>query len=280
MQYSVKTYNNPNSNLININDINTGINTGISTGIININDELNKGNEFEYEKTEKIKIRKINPNNNNNNNNNVEEKRIILQKIKNNNYQNGNMSTLSPMNLINAYKYKYNNNMNDTSYMDREMNLNRQKRTNNLSYSKNEMKYHKYPFVIKTNNNENQNGVYYRGVNNPYKQNYKSTYKINKNNMYMSSPYENNNTMPDYEKSMTENSEYVITPMKDNHNQYVFQKKRMNDNYDNNNYDPQQNNIKITRNNLIRYNDSNIDESVNNKDDDEQKIWIIILIML
>ena len=197
-QYSVrtyKTYNNLNTN--EINDINN-----LNNDIIDINKEINNSNEYEYEKIEKIKIKKKNYNDNIPPNNNIlEEKRIILQRINNNNNHKTN------------YDYYQYNNTDKNNYFDRETNINRQKRANNQSYSSNQMRDHNYPFVIGARNKGDQNDNFYKN-----NKNYKSTYKKTNNNI-------SNDYYPNNEKNILENSEYIITPIRED--PYYFNKRRI-----------------------------------------------------
>jgi hypothetical protein len=155
-QYSIKTYNN-NKNNLNINNIEELKNLNINDG-------------FEYEKCEKIKI-KIMPNNNNNNsNNNNQSYNTYYSAYKTNNQNDNNNNRIEEKRIL-LHKIKTKNNeinktnvINDDYNFDKERDLHKQKRTNNISYSNSEMKYHNYPFVISMKKKDNSNDIYYKTI--------------------------------------------------------------------------------------------------------------------
>ena len=182
-QYNLRDYNNNinsniNNNLNNVNDININNLAGLNNNdIININRIINeKGNEFEYEKTEKIRIKKINDpnniyvNNQNPNRNNFEERSVILHKIRNNenniypyNYEYNTKTYKS--NNIYPYDYRYNTNRNNTNniypynyeYNTKTYNANN---TNPNDYKYNNSHnntYSTFPYNNEYNNNNNAN---------------------------------------------------------------------------------------------------------------------------
>ena len=132
-QYSVKTYNNKNN--FTINDIEDLKNLNINDG-------------FEYEKCEKIKIT-ITPNNNNTNINNQSYNTYYsTYKNKTNTNSTKNNNRIEEKRIL-LTKIKTKNNINNfDNIIDKERDLDKQRRTNNISYSNSEMKYRKYPFVI------------------------------------------------------------------------------------------------------------------------------------
>ena len=89
--------------------------------------EINDDDEYEYEKSEIIRIKKINyiptTNPNERGNNKFNNKKVFPDKI-------GNMNK----------RFNKNNNI------DKENDLKKKRRTNNLSYSSNPLNSHKYPF--------------------------------------------------------------------------------------------------------------------------------------
>ena len=209
--YSIKTYNNN----FNINDIN------------NLYDFYNSDG-YEFEKSETIKIKKINfiPNGQNGQNrpnidNNRIEKRIIIQNIKNNR---------NPDNNINKYNFNTNDNLEEN--LNKEKDLQKAKRTNNLSYISSDLRPPKYPFVIKTKGQDAPSpyDLYYRTIKNPNIKNYKTNY----NNIYKESQNDLDNNynyyIPLNERNLTETSDNPVSPEKQNN--FIFHKKRIYENND------------------------------------------------
>ena len=218
-KYSIKTFNN-NFNINDINDLN----------------DINDNDGYEYEKSEIIKIKKINyiptdnPNERNDNNKfnknknkRIEEKRIILDKLKNN--RNKKLNDNIPKN----------NNINDN--INKENDLKKKRKTNNLSYSSNPMNNYKYPFVISLKSPNNPNEIYNRkkfypksnsknpNFNNIYI-NHEGSNDLDNNTQFIPTNINNDNILP-------EKSESVVSPIKQNN--FILQKKRVYDNNINNN---------------------------------------------
>ena len=230
------------------------IRTNNDINLNELNDDINSHDTYEYEKSEIIKIRKVNylptdPRNtvNNNNGNRIEEKRI---KLKNKN------------------KTPFHNNKNDLNNMN---NLNNQRRTNNISNSSAD---YKYPFVIPTTNKNNPEEVYYQPVNsrntllNNKQTSTDSSNNYDYNNQYISKLDNSDNI------SITENSD-VVTPLKQN--PYAFRKKRIyGDNDRKNNYNVYPYNLKLYNNRREeepQYNaDNNVDsDTINSYRDNPDK---------
>ena len=225
---------------------------------LNLND-INNNDTYEFEKSEKITIKKVNyipqqvrqtptTEPNNNINNRIEEKKIILHKIKNRNPN------------INNNNINYNNIYDKMDpLINKEKELNDMRRTNNIS---NFDSNYKYPFVIPTNNKKNNNYVPYRYNNNNIPSN--DFGSNNYNNNYYYPERDNNNS--DY-ISVNESSENKISPIKQN--QFAFHKKRI---YNNNSSIYKNKNPSILKlSNILNKNNNNIDEqfSENNNDSDD-----------
>ena len=204
-QYSIKTFRTFND--INLNEL---------------NDDLNS-DTYEYEKSEIIKIKKVNylPNEHINNKR-IEEKRIVLSKIKNKTpYSN---------------KIKY------------ELNNPNTKRTNNISNASSD---HKYPFVIPTKKKNSFNQVYHGPVNNKnYIPNNRDINTEPLNNQFVPQKYNYNDNI-----SLSETSD-VVTPLKQT--PFGFKKKRIYNDNDKNENENEYNNTHPY--NLKLYNNKNNNE--------------------
>ena len=214
-----------NNNIKNNNTINNNVK---NNKIINIDDNINNKNDYNYNNN----IFNMNQNNNINNNidNNQKNINIIKNSFKKNNNQENNEQYLSSV-KINTN----NNNFNNGLYYKDNNNINNP--INNNNYNNNN--YY--------NNNNNYNSANFNNNNNNY-----NNYNNNNNN------YNNNNNINYNNSNNYNNNNYYNNNYNNNDNNNY-------NNNNNNNYNNNNNNNYNNNYNDINYND-NKNNSNNNND--------------